>query len=321
MNGEMIKQNKIAILVLVLVLAFFLMTLAWYHYEPYEFSFSQKATSEKQIQKVSMVIVGDIMLDRNVRNLINKNGFDSFFSGVRVLIKNADISVGNLEGPFTNNPSLTASGVNKTLIFTFDPSLSPALADLGFDVLGLANNHTDNFRFVGMDSTRRYIGGSGMLYYGDPFNTDEISTVIVKNGIRVGFVGFHEFYYKNFDKVFTEISRLRKEVDILVVTPHWGIEYQKEPTAKMVQWAHSFIDNGADAVVGTHTHIVGSTEIYKNKKIYYSLGNFAFDQYFSEETMNGLAVKMEIVKNEKGVVIEYTDVPIRIDREGARVVK
>ncbi len=94
------------------------------------------------------------MLDRNVRNKIGVIGFDAFFAGVKDLISDADIAVGNLEGPFTPYPSKTASLVDKQLTFTFDPKLAPKLADLGFDILGLANNHTLNFGQEGLNMTR-----------------------------------------------------------------------------------------------------------------------------------------------------------------------
>ncbi len=279
---------------------------------PAETTFTSPLSIFEPQNKVSILVVGDIMLDRNVRARINKVGFDTFFAGVKNLISDADIAVANLEGPFTTFRSVTD---RQEFTFTFDPALAPRLADLGFDILGLANNHTLNFGRQGIDMTQQYIRDAGMFYYGEPNNKEELSVVIEKNGIKVGFVGFHEFTYINFDKVLAEIDKLRPEVDILIVSPHWGVEYQKAPTKNMQKWAHEFIDHGADAVIGAHPHIVGDTEEYNDKKIFYSLGNFVFDQYFSEETMNGLAVVMEVEKNKK---IKYTTVNIRIDREGPR---
>ena len=296
-----------------------------------EFTFNSPFNFLESNKKISVLVVGDIMLDRNVRNRINKIGFDAFFGGIKELISDVDIAVGNLEGPFTTYESLTANSKNKTLTFTFDPLLAPKLAEIGFDILGLANNHTLNFGKEGLISTKKYTKEAGMLYYGDPNNTDEISTIIEKNDLKIGFIGFHEFSYINFDKVLVKISRLRPDVDVLIVTPHWGTEYKKEPTTNMSKWAHQFIDLGADAVIGTHPHIVADIEEYKNKKIFYSLGNFAFDQYFSEETMEGLAVKIDIEKEsnrrnskkdngEKNKIeLNYSLIPIRIDREGTRI--
>lgn len=279
-----------------------------------DWSFTSSASPFKPEKDITILVVGDLMLDRNVRNKINTLGFDAFFAGVKTLISDADIAVANLEGPFTPFPSKTASLKNKELTFTFDPALAPQLAGLGFDILGLANNHTLNFGRQGLAMTREYIRNAGMWYYGEPDNRDELSVVIEKNGVKVGFVGFHEFSYINYDKVFAEIARLRPDVDILIVTPHWGPEYIKEPNEKMRKWAHDFIDSGADAVIGAHPHVVGTTEEYNGKMIFYSLGNFVFDQYFSEETMTGLAVRMTIDTKSKGIT--YDTINIRVDREG-----
>jgi poly-gamma-glutamate synthesis protein (capsule biosynthesis protein) len=287
-------------------------------YKPQSIDLRTANTEMSQPPEISVFIVGDMMLDRNVRNIINKKGFDAFFYGIKSQVQNADIAVANLEGAFTNNPSLTADLINKELVFTFDPALAPALADLGFDVLGLANNHSYNFGKDGLESTRRYIGSAGMHYYGDPFNKDEISTVVTKNGIKVGFIGFHEFYYVNSDNILFEIARLRKEVDVLIVSPHWGAEYQKSPNEEQVKLAHQYIDLGTDAVIGAHSHVVGDIEMYKGKKIYYSLGNFAFDQYFSEATMSGLGVVLNIKKDGGGVNLNYIDIPIKVNRDGVK---
>ena len=259
------------------------------------------------------------MLDRNVRNKIKEIGFDKFTSGVRDLLNKPDITVGNLEGPFTTYPSITASLKNKDLVFTFDPTLAPKLGDVGFDVLGLANNHAYNFGKEGMQMTKKYLTDAGIVFYGDPNNEDEISTIIERKGIKIGFIGFHEFSYMNFDHVLSEIDRLRPLVDFLVVSPHWGVEYQKEPTKLMQTLAHKWIDHGADAIIGAHPHIIGNTEEYKGKKVFYSLGNFIFDQYFSKETSEGLTVKIVLEKDNGKIVPTYTLTRVLIGKQGVTV--
>lgn len=315
MNGGGIKSSIAVLLALILA------GVALWHGAQYASSITFKSpfSPPKENPRVSVLIVGDIMLDRNVRNKIKELGLDAFFAGVRDLISDADIAVGNLEGPFTPHESITASLKNKALQFTFDPALVPELSALGFDIFGLANNHTLNFGVKGLQMTREYIRNVGMLYYGEPNNKEEISVVAEKNGIKVGLIGFHEFSYINFDKVMAEIERLRPEVDVLIVTPHWGPEYESEPNAKMRKWAHEFIDRGADAVIGTHPHVVGAIEDYSGKKIYYSLGNFAFDQYFSEETSTGLYVIMNIEKVKERVGIEYETGIVNIARDGITI--
>lgn len=323
MNGERkINSGNSNYLIVIFIAIMFFATYVlagFYRENKVEIISKNQPKITPSISNIKILFVGDMMLDRNVRNIIDKKSFEYFFRGVSELIKSVDIAVVNLEGTFTTNESVTASLKSKELRFTFDPGLASAVADLGFDIIGLANNHSLNFGKVGLDTTRRYVGEVGILYYGDPDNRDEISTTIVQNGIKVGFIGFHEFSYINYQKVFLEIARLRPQVDILVVTPHWGIEYDKKPTKKQVKWAHDFIDLGADAVIGTHSHIIGDVEEYNGKKIFYSLGNFAFDQYFSPETMLGLGVIMDVTKKEGKFSINYSEVPIIVDKEGTRV--
>jgi poly-gamma-glutamate synthesis protein (capsule biosynthesis protein) len=279
----------------------------------------KRVVLKEEISSVRILVVGDMMLDRNVRRIIDRDGFDSFFAGVKDLVEEFDISVANLEGPFTVHPSKTLNPRSTVLQFTFDPVLATELSDFGFDILGLANNHTLNFGKDGLESTRRYIGDAGMGYYGDPNNLNEISTVIDKNGVKVGFVGFHEFSYMNFDKVFAEIQNLRPQVDVLIVTPHWGIEYKNQPTDKQRKWAREFIDSGADMVIGTHPHVIQTIEEYDGKKIYYSLGNFAFDQYFSKETMTGMGVQLEVRKDGNNIEIDHAQVTFEINGRGVKL--
>ncbi len=317
MSGENNSSKSIAVASILFLLVGIFFLLSRFSSDT---SFFSPFSFIKPHAKLSVLVVGDIMLDRNVRNKIDRDGFEKFFAGVNDLVSDADLAVGNLEGPFTTYPSVTASLINKDLTFTFDPKLLPKLSNLGFDIFGLANNHTQNFGQEGIAMTRKYIRDAGMFYYGDPDNTVETSIITAKNSISIGFVGFHEFGYKNFDHILSEIDTLRPQTDILIVSPHWGVEYQKEPTEKMQNWAHQFIDHGADAVIGAHPHVIGNIEEYKGKKIFYSLGNFAFDQYFSEATMNGVAVQLEIEKGSEGKVsIDYNLIPIRSDKNGTMV--
>ncbi len=318
MNGE--KNSSRAPFFAIIFLIILIFVFVYSYIQP------KKIVSDNdEIRKVATttsikaLFVGDMMLDRNVRNIIARKGFDYFFAGVKDVVRSADISVANLEGPFTSYESITADGKSKALQFTFDPSLASALLDFGFDIVGLANNHTLNFGQQGLEMTRRYIGSAGISYYGDPNNGSEISTVMTKHGVTVGLVGFHEFSYLNYNKIFSEVERLRPEVDVLVVSPHWGNEYETKPTEKQRKWARQFIDSGADVVIGTHSHVVGENEEYNGKKIFYSLGNFAFDQYFSKATMEGLGVMIDIEKGDGQIKLEYTLVPFEIDGKGVRV--
>ncbi len=316
MSGKRIVNKYLLILFIIVVIG----SALWYAAQlPSEFRFSSPFSIFKSEQQLSILVVGDIMLDRNVRNKINQIGFDEYFKGVKDLLGSASVTIGNLEGPFTTFPSKTASLKSQELVFTFDPALAPKLAGLGFDILGLANNHTYNFGKEGFEMTKKYITDADMYHYGDPNNKDGLSVMLERKGIIIGIVGFHEFSYMNFDKVLAEIDRLEPIVDVLIVTPHWGVEYQKEPTEKMKSWAHTWIDHGADVVIGAHPHVIGDIEEYNGKKIFYSLGNFVFDQYFSAETSEGLAVNIALTKHGDKIIDNYTLTKIKIDRTGISV--
>ncbi len=229
-----------------------------------------------------------------MRGKINTEGFDSVFSDVKNMIAGMDIAEANLEGPFTNNPSVTLGVKNAPLQFTFDPALAPKLKALGFTTFGLANNHTDNYGAAGLASTRSTLLNAGLKYFGDPDNQDQISTVMTVRGVKIAFVGFDEYTEKNLDKVLAEITRLRPLVDFIVVQPHWGVEYQPTQTKFQEDVGHAMIDRGADLIVAASPHVVQPIEMYKGKPIFFSLGNFEFDQNFSDATTHGLAVQVDL---------------------------
>jgi poly-gamma-glutamate capsule biosynthesis protein CapA/YwtB (metallophosphatase superfamily) len=103
-----------------------------------------------------------------------------------------------------------------------------------------------------------------------------------------------------------DIERLRPEVDLLVVMPHWGKEYIATPEPSQVKLAHAAIDAGADVIIGGHPHWPKGIEMYKGKPIYYSVGNFLFDQSWSEETSTGIFAEITLYEEE---VIQTRPVP------------
>lgn len=242
-------------------------------------------------KEFKMLVVGDIMLDRLVRRQMMEQGDFFPFEQVRDFLSQsgADIVEGNLEGPITHYPSKTIDFSNKVLQFTFATNTAEILRAVGFTHLGLANNHALNFGPTGITETRDYLAGSNLGSFGDPKNQDYLSVVADVRGLKIGLVGYHAFEY-GIENVLAEIIRLRPHVNLLFVFPHWGNEYELTPTDGQKYLGHKMIDLGADAVFGAHPHVVQPIEIYKGKPIFYSLGNFIFDQDFSTNTKIGLAV-------------------------------
>jgi poly-gamma-glutamate synthesis protein (capsule biosynthesis protein) len=97
-------------------------------------------------------------------------------------------------------------------------------------------------------------------------------------------------------KLLADIKIADQNSDQVIIFSHWGNEYEQKPTDQDISLAHSFIDHGADLVIGAHPHVIQSKEIYQGKYIYYSLGNFVFDQYFDDEVRCGLVLSFDLDK-------------------------
>lgn len=263
-------------------------------------------------KKATLTIFGDIMLDRRVRKTLDEKGSAYPLLKMERFMMGSDRVVANLEGPFTDNKSVAQPNV---LTFTFDPSHAPTLKKFGITSVSLANNHTLNFGGKGLQNTREVLKKTGIAYFGDPSNKTELSFVEEVGGLKVAHVGYHQFSF-GFENVTAEIKRLRPLVDYILVYPHWGEEYETtKPTSRSKQEAHAFIDAGADIILGGHPHVVQPLELYKNKMIVYSMGNFIFDQQFSVDVKTGLSVGL--VLSERAVElhlfpIEHNDMQISL---------
>ncbi len=255
---------------------------------------------------LKIVIGGDTMFDRKVRQLGQTNGYDTLLAPVAPLFDSADIAVVNLEGPVTSFPSKTLrpdGSTTKELVFTFDPESLEALKNVGVDVVSLSNNHTDNFGTSGFLQTKANLASTGIQYFGDPWNASSTELLIEKNGMKVAFVGYHSFQ-KGFDRVLAKVNELSNNNYFVIVMPHWGEEYKKEPSDTVRNQARLLAAAGAGAVIGGHSHIIGENEWLDGIPVYYSLGNLLFDQYFSPEVMKGLVVELRLSKSNDGVRLD-----------------
>lgn len=261
---------------------------------------------------VTVLFAGDAMLDRGVaRRAAALPRPEDLVAGMRELAHRADLVVLNLEGTITHNESI-AQRDNTILRFTFAPALAEAvLAALSADAVSLANNHALDFYASGYDETRAHLDAWGIAHFGHPLNDRHLSAALSAGGFRLCLVGYHGLYDPDPASVVGEIARLAQEGACarIAVMPHWGVEYEQEPTQEQIALAHAFIDAGADLVVGAHPHVAQSRETYRGKAIFYSLGNFIFDQDFSPETRQGLLLWAEFGAGES----RYTVLPVAID--------
>lgn len=282
-------------------------------------------------ERIKILFVGDLMLDRGIRYYANKGGGNDFIfsagggptSGWETLsdfLKSNDLVVATLEGPITDNKSVssgTAPGSKYNYFFTMDPSVAETLKKHNIGLVNIGNNHILDFRTQGLASTKKYLDNANVGYFGEP--DGQKSIIKDFSGTKVAFISYNEFYRDDRQSTIDEIKKLRPISDFVIVYCHWGIEYQKNPTTAQRELAYKFIDQGADFVVGSHPHVIQTSEEYKGKKIYYSLGNFIFDQHFSEDVRRGLGVILEIRKNSKELF--FDEINFYLQSNGQTIIK
>ncbi|MDD5528008.1 MAG: CapA family protein [Patescibacteria group bacterium] len=247
-------------------------------------------------RSLKFLFFGDIMLDRHVGEKIKASGsVDFIFSGLDAagIFKGNDIVSANLEGAVTDGGAHLppAMGID----FAFAPQIAGQLAKYDFNYFNIANNHLSDQGKNGIIETEKNLTSLGFAFSGcqDRQIGDCTAKIVEKNGRKIGFTGASMVYGAlDENKLIDQIKVLASTTDLVVAQMHWGIEYKHEPSANQIALAHKLIDAGADIVIGHHPHVVGSIEIYKNKPIFYSLGNFVFDQYFSTDTQEELGVKI-----------------------------
>lgn len=273
---------------------------------------------------VQILFLGDLMFDRTIRQAAQKNGNDFIFDKVAGWLAGNDLVVANLEGPLTMNNSTaiySTPGEETNCIFTFDPSLAKTLFEKNIRLINLGNNHILNFGQRGLESTEKYLQEAGVEYFGVPSGNTQADSVVKEiSGVKIGFVGFNQFVgspVKNASTTLVEIARLKKQNDVVIVYVHWGTEYVVAPSDYIKNLAHSFIDAGADLVIGAHPHVIQTIEEYNGKRIYYSLGNFVFDQYFNQAVRQGLGVVADIdLKTKK---INFKEIKFYLQTNGQTV--
>lgn len=267
---------------------------------------------------------GDLMFDRGIRYYADKfGGNDYIFEQISNFLSKNDLNIVNLEGPITDNPSKsagTAPGSANNYYFTFDPSVAKTLAKNNIKIVNIGNNHILNFGKKGLAKTKEYLDQEKIGYFGSPDYPRSTATEI--NNTKIAFIGYNEFSDLGPEleevSVINEIVKAKEYADIIIIYSHWGVEYEKIESEAQKNTAHKFIDAGADLIIGSHPHVTESVETYNGKRIYYSLGNFVFDQYFDQDVRNGLGV---IVKIDENKVLSFEEINFYLADKGQTIIK
>jgi hypothetical protein len=229
---------------------------------------------------------------------------DDSTQDVRTLTSGADLALVNLEGPAPLNASYHATG----MIFNFNQSLLPGLKNAGIDWVSLANNHILNAGRAGVGQTITALDKLGIAHSGAGANITaaRAPAMFTIDGVKVAILAYDAISpgeaagpakpgtaELGAGTAPADIKAAKAAgAQIVIVYPHWGIEYKTGPTSAQKRLAHQMIDAGADMIIGNHAHWAGSMEVYKGKPIWYELGNFVFDQTWSEQTEEGLVLEL-----------------------------
>jgi len=282
-------------------------------------------------EKVSILGVGDIMLGSNYpspsESYLPKG---NTLINVRDIIRGADLSFGNLEGTFLNSGG-TPKSCEECFSFRMPDSYVEYLK--GFNILSLANNHSGDFGGVGKKNTMELLDKAGIHYAGlteCPFTTFE------KDGIKYGFCAFAPNGYSgvmHFNDVNKIIKELDSKCDIVIVSLHMGAEGQSrrhisrkteyflgENRGNPYKLARTAIDAGADIVFGHGPHVTRAVDLYKNRFIAYSLGNFATYGRFDISGVCGISPIIKIYVNRKGEFLSGKIYSIKLVEKGIPVV-
>lgn len=275
--------------------------------------------------RLTLTAVGDIMLSRVVGTRMKDSSVYAPYQQVKHITTAADITFGNLE------TTLATTGTRlpgKVIWFRAVPEAAEGLVDAGFDVLSLANNHILDYDTPALLETIQTLEEAGIGFVGAGENLEQARRplVVVKNGIRVGFLAYNEFYHyywsysyrRTFEAtediagtapmkeelIKEDIERLRELCDIVVVSLHWGIEESNNVTETQKELAYKIIDWGGDIILGHHPHVLQGIEFYKERPIVYSLANFVFDQN-DQNNNESMILDMTIEDNRIAEVVAH----------------
>jgi len=237
-------------------------------------------------REFTLIAVGDVMLDRNVWKAIERSGYRSILEKVRDDVRSADITFGNLECPLS---TVGPHSPSKYLLFRADPRSVQVLVDGGFDIVCLANNHTLNAGTAGLLKTLDHLEEAGVAYCGAHRDRDRAwePCRFIVNDLTLGFIAATDLSFEHGSccKVDEDLKELKAHVaaaaeqcDLLVVSFHWGNEYEKRPTQRQRAVARAAVEAGADLIIGHHPHTLQGIGSHRGVPILYSCGNFVFDQ-------------------------------------------
>lgn len=264
---------------------------------------------------ITIGVTGDVMLGRLVNDYLRSVAPETVWGDTLPLFQRADLNLINLECALTKHQI----PVPKVFNFRSDPSHVASLQAASIDVCSLANNHILDFGEEGLLETLQVLDEAGIAHVGAGGTWGEATkpAILTKKGIRIGILGYTDneppwkatserpgiAYCKvgDVETIAADLIPLRNEVDLLIVSLHWGPNMVEAPSRQFVQFAHALIDLGADLIHGHSAHIFQGVEIYKGKPILYDTGDFVDDYAVDPLLRNDRSFYFLIEANKKGI--------------------
>ena len=264
---------------------------------------------------IQFAAVGDVSLGDHPL-CVGFGGYSEFrkndatfpFEHVKSVFANSDLVFGNLECTLSN--ANRSSGDYSSIQMRGHPDSCTGLAESGFDVMNLANNHSLQHGKDAFQDTVRMLSANNIQTTG--VNTGDhlvgTPTIINKNGLRVAFLGYSlrprqyfdyapDYSEGHGDGIANDIRMVRDDVDIVIVSLHWGDEFIQRPSPEEIQLGRRLIDEGANLIVGHHPHVLRGVEKYNDGYIAYSLGNFVCDMIWDDTTRETAVLQCELSEN------------------------
>lgn len=258
----------------------------------------------------SLVVTGDVLLNGDVLENYKNQGVEGILDEEMLgAVRDADLTVINEEFPFSSRGT---QAPDKQFTFRTDPAYVRAFREMGVDMVTLANNHVLDYGEEALTDTMNSLDEAGILYAGAGCDKERAAQVqiVEKRGIKIGMLAASRVIpvpswnvqnrepgvFCTYDPalLLEAIGKAKKECDYLLVYVHWGIERSTEPEDYQKTMARQYIDAGADAVIGSHPHVLQGIEFYEGKPICYSLGNFIFNREIGQT----MAVRLEVKTGE-----------------------
>jgi len=281
------------------------------------------SVSAQNADTLDILFTGDILLDRGVRQVIEHHGVDHLFSdGIDSVFRSTQLVVGNLECPATK----IEAPVFKRFIFRGEPEWLDTLQRHGYTHLNLANNHSIDQGREGLLDTKRNILAAEMMPIGAGENMNEAvqPVLLAEHPRKVWLVASLRLALENYaylpdkpcvsqepmDSLLERVNRLRRtdSTAVIIVSLHWGGEHTLQPVPSQRLEAHQLIRAGADMLICHHTHTLQTIEEFQGKKIYYSIGNFIFDQ---PKPINSKACMVRLRIKKDDLMVETIPIEIR----------